>query len=59
MPGFEWFRQISFEVARIQARRASKCITNPLEMHSLARRACIENRFVFSGLGRTASVAAQ
>ena len=24
----------------IQARGASKCITNPMEMHSLARRAC-------------------
>ena len=36
-----------FEVALIQARRASECIFKSFVMHSLARRACIENALFF------------
>ena len=42
-----------FEVARIQARRASECIFSGIVMHSLARRACIENAFWCEFPGKT------
>ena len=37
----------SFDVAIIQARRASECIFTRVLMHSLARRACIDNAWCF------------
>ena len=36
-----------FDVALIQARSASECIFTSLGVHSLARRACIENALQF------------
>ena len=40
-------RLASFDVAPIQARRASECIFTGVLMHSLARRACIDNAWYF------------
>ncbi len=40
-------RRVSFEVAQIQARRASEYIFTGIAMHSLARRAIIEDDLCF------------